>query len=198
MAMEEEFLRRRLPSGKPCIVQVLADDHIMFLPPNRENISKTRDVWELFSNASGLRINMHKSVLISCTEQDMLGLGWSGRIVHGGMICRHLRYPIGVEVSHMKLIEWVSERLEDKLIYTLRSYWRSQFGLFMHDLRWSNQLWSLWCLIIFLCSHGQRNLLKCCHTQCECCYGKEKGKVPSCGWHEIMFVLRSVLMGHRC
>ena len=125
MAMEEELLGLRLPSGKPCIVQALADDHIMFLAPIRENICKTIDVWELFSNASGLRINMHKFVLISCTEQDVLGLGWSGRIVHRGMICRHLGYPIGVDVSHVKLIEWVSKRLEDKFMY-----WRSQFWPF--------------------------------------------------------------------
>ena len=52
----------------------------------RESSSNTRDVWELFSNASRLRINMHKFVFISCTEQDVLGLGWSGRIVHRGMI----------------------------------------------------------------------------------------------------------------
>ena len=75
MVMEEELLGLRLPSWKPCIVQALADDHFVFLALNRENISKTRDVWELFSNASGLRINMHKYVLISCTKQDVLGLG---------------------------------------------------------------------------------------------------------------------------
>ena len=97
----------------------------MFLAPIRENICKTIDVWELFSNASRLRINMHKFVFISCTEQDVLGLGWSGRIVHRGMICRHLGYPIGVDVSHVKLIEWVSKRLEDKFMY-----WRSQIWPF--------------------------------------------------------------------
>ena len=60
---------------------------------------------------------MHKSVLISYTEQDAFGLGWSRRIVHRGMIYRHRGYPIGVEVSHVKLIEWVSKRLEDKFMY---------------------------------------------------------------------------------
>ena len=86
----EELLRLRLLLGKPCIVQALANDHSC----------KTRDVWELFSNASGLRINTQKLVLISCTEQDVLGLGWLGRIVHRRMICRHLGYPIGMEVSN--------------------------------------------------------------------------------------------------
>ena len=63
MAMEEELIGLRLPSGKACIVQALVDDHIMFLAPIRGNIGKTIDVWELFSNVSGLRINVHKSVL---------------------------------------------------------------------------------------------------------------------------------------
>ena len=60
---------------------------------------------------------MHIYVLISCIEQDVLGLRWSRRIIHRGMICRRLGYPIGVEVSHVKLIEWVSKRLEDKFMY---------------------------------------------------------------------------------
>ena len=68
---------------------------------------------------------MPKSILISCKEQDVLGLGWPGRIIHRGMICRHFEYPIGVDVSHVKLIEWVSKRLEDKFMY-----WRSQFWPF--------------------------------------------------------------------
>ena len=76
MAMEEELLELRLLPGKPCIVQALADYHIMFLAPNQDNISKTKYVWELFSNALRLRINMHTYVLISCTEQDVLGLRW--------------------------------------------------------------------------------------------------------------------------
>ena len=114
MAMEEELLELRLLPGKPCIVQALADDHIMFLAPRRENISKTR-----------LRINMHIYVLIPCTKQDVLGLGWSRRIVHHSMICRHLGYLIGVVISHVKLIEWVSKRLTDKFMY-----WRSQIWSF--------------------------------------------------------------------
>ena len=61
-------------------------------------------MWELFSNASRLTINKQKFGLISCTKQDMLELGWSRRIVHRRMVCRYLGYPIGPEVSHVKLI----------------------------------------------------------------------------------------------
>ena len=75
----------------------------------------------MFSLASGLKINMHKSVLISCIEQNILELGWSGKIVNRGEIFRHLGYPIGVEVSHVKLADWVSRKIENKFIY-----WKSQ------------------------------------------------------------------------
>ena len=44
MAMEEELLGLRLPLGKSCIVQALANDHLMFLAPIWGNISKARDV----------------------------------------------------------------------------------------------------------------------------------------------------------
>ena len=66
---------------------------------------------------------MHKYVLISCIEQDGIGLGWSKRIVCHGIICYHLQYPIGVEVSYVKLIEWVSKSLEDKFLYWWFQIW---------------------------------------------------------------------------
>ena len=64
MAMEDELFGLRLPSRKPCIVQALADDHIMFLAPNPKNISKTKYVWEMFSSPSRLRINMHNIIVL--------------------------------------------------------------------------------------------------------------------------------------
>ena len=57
----------RLPSGKPYIVQDLVDDCIMFLAPACENISKTKNVWDMCSNASSLGIHMHKYVFNPCT-----------------------------------------------------------------------------------------------------------------------------------
>ena len=65
---------------------------------------------------------MHQSVLISCTEQNLLGLEYSRRTIRRGMICGDLGYPIGLKVSHMELIERISKKLDDKFIYS-----RSQF-----------------------------------------------------------------------
>ena len=70
------------------------------------------------------------------------------------------------------------------------------FVLFMYNLRWSNRLWSLYYLIVFLCYRGQRKLLNWCHTQSRC-YGGEKGKVSCHGWHGVMFMLWSILLRHQ-
>ena len=86
----------------------------------------------------------------------------------------------------------VSKRLEDKFMY-----WRSQFWPFHVRLKVVQSIMVSMVSYYLPCSHGQGKLLKCCHNQCECCYGREKGKVLCRGWHEIMFVLRSVLVGHQ-
>ncbi len=125
LAEVNDLVGLRLPSGKPCVAQALADDHIMFLGATPSNIATATKMWELFALASGLKVNMHKSVLISCTERDILNLGWPGKMVTRGEICRHLGYPIGVDVSHVKLLEWVSNRLQNKFMY-----WKSQFWPF--------------------------------------------------------------------
>ena len=73
----------------------------------------------------------------------MLGLGWLGRIAHRGMICRHLGYPIGVEVSHVKVFEWVSKRLEDNFMY-----WRSQIWLFHVRLKVVQLIYGLYGVLL--------------------------------------------------
>ena len=86
MTADGDLVGLILPSGRQCIAQALADDHFMFLGATCNNVTKATKVWELFSLASGLKINMHKSVLISCTEQNIMELGWSGKIVNRGEI----------------------------------------------------------------------------------------------------------------
>ena len=59
--------------------------------------------------------------MIRCTEQDLVNLGWSGRILDKGKICRHLGYPIGVDISPNQSLTWISRTISDKFIY-----WKSQ------------------------------------------------------------------------
>ena len=58
----------------PCIVQALMGDYIIFLAPYHENIRETKGVWEVVSNSSRLRLNMHNIVPISSIEQCILGM----------------------------------------------------------------------------------------------------------------------------
>ena len=119
-----------LPSGKQLIAQALADDSFLFLKAHPSNIAKAMEVWKVFALASGLHINMHKSLLIRCTEQDLVNLGWSGRILDKGKICRHLGYPIGVDISPNQSLTWISGTISDKFIY-----WKSQAWPFATRLK---------------------------------------------------------------
>ena len=121
MTMEEDFLDYDCHQGSHVLYQDLANDHIMFLAPNHENIIKTRDVWDLLLKASRLRISVHKYVIISCSKQYVLGLGWLGEIIYRHMICCHFGYSIRMEVSRVKLIDWVSKKLEDIYVYVSES-----------------------------------------------------------------------------
>ena len=78
------------------IAQAWADDSFLFLKVKPNNIAISMEVWNAFALASKLHINMQKSMLIRCTESDLVDLGWCGQILDQGNVCRHLGYPIGV------------------------------------------------------------------------------------------------------
>ena len=65
----------------------LADDDFLFFGAVRENFMKVVQMSESFATASGLKINMYKSVLASCTERSLDDLGWTRVVVQRGMIC---------------------------------------------------------------------------------------------------------------
>ena len=71
MTADGDLVGLILPSGRQCIAQALADDHFMFLGATCNNVTQAIKVWELFSLASRLKINVQKSVLISCTKQNI-------------------------------------------------------------------------------------------------------------------------------
>ena len=62
LVISRDTMRLVLPSGKQLIAQALADDTFLFLK------AKAMEVW-----------NVKNSLLIRCTEQDLVDLGWSGR-----------------------------------------------------------------------------------------------------------------------
>jgi hypothetical protein len=130
LAISRDIVGLVLPSGKQLIAQALADDSFLFLKAQPSNIAKAMDVWNVFALASGLHINMQKSLLIRCTEQHLVDLGWCGRILDQGKICRHLGYPIGVDISPSQSLNWISGTISDKFIY-----WKSQAWPFATRLK---------------------------------------------------------------
>ena len=123
MAMEGQLVGLSLPSGVPYIAQALADDFIMFLGATHDNIAKAMEVWKLVALATGLKINMQKSVLISCIERNLEELEWVGPVLEKGMICRHLGYPIGNEITSEKLVGWIDQRIQEKFVYWKSRMW---------------------------------------------------------------------------
>ena len=130
LAISGEIVGLALPSGKQLIAQALADDSFLFLKALPDNIAKAMEVWKVFALASGLHINMRKSLLIRCTERDLVDLGWSGQILDRGKVCRHLGYPIGVDILPSQSLNWISGTLLDKFIY-----WKSQAWPFATRLK---------------------------------------------------------------
>ena len=71
----------------------------------------------------GSRIDIHKSCLISCTKRKLDDLGWTRMVVQREMICQHIGYPIGWDVPNVKILDWISTRIVDKIIYRKSQAW---------------------------------------------------------------------------
>ena len=67
--------------------------------------------------ASDYIFNTPKSMLIRCTKSDLVDLGWCGQILDEGNVCRHLGYPIGVDISPSQGLNWISGTILDKFMY---------------------------------------------------------------------------------
>jgi hypothetical protein len=84
----------------------------------------------VFALASSLHINMQKSLLTRSTKQNLVDLGWCGRILDQEKICRHLVYPIGVIISSSQSLNWIFGTISNKFIY-----WKSQAWPFATRLK---------------------------------------------------------------
>ena len=69
-------------------------------------------------------------MLIRCTKSELVDLGWGGQILDQGNVCRHLGYPIGVDISSSQSLNWISGTILDKFMY-----WKSQAWSFSTRLK---------------------------------------------------------------
>ncbi|MCO5609522.1 hypothetical protein L7F22_063750 [Adiantum nelumboides] len=98
-----------LPCEQQLVGQALTDDTFMFLKTDRKNIRRAMDIWNLFALAFGLYINTTKSAVISCTEQDLLALGWQGEVLIHGYILDNWDTPWVYQILSKQLLRWNAE-----------------------------------------------------------------------------------------
>ena len=73
--MTSELVGLKFPKRNKCIAHALVDNYIMLLgATHNNNLFEATKIWELFEITLGLKINMNKLVLISCTRRNMLKL----------------------------------------------------------------------------------------------------------------------------
>ncbi|KAH7331565.1 hypothetical protein KP509_20G040600 [Ceratopteris richardii] len=92
-----------------------ADDTFIFAKAGQENIQNVVSCLKSFSTASALHINMRKSALIDIFAQHFHSCNWKGPKIKKGTVFRHLKYPLGVNVSTKDRIEWVLSRIRCKM-----------------------------------------------------------------------------------
>lgn len=68
-------------------------------------------------------MNIDKSTLIDLSAARFDSLIWQGKRLTTGHGFRRLGYPIGVNVSHKMLINWVIERVKGKILYWKSDEW---------------------------------------------------------------------------
>ena len=72
---------------------MFADDSMLFLKAEADNVRKALEIVQTFGVASGSECNIEKSRLISLLEDIKFDYaGWSGEVVKRGNIFRHLGF----------------------------------------------------------------------------------------------------------
>ncbi|KAH7373372.1 hypothetical protein KP509_17G052100 [Ceratopteris richardii] len=109
--------------GTQQIAVGFADDTFIFAKAEHENVQNIIATLKPFSNASGLRINMKKSVLIDISARHFHSFICQGLKIEKGTIFRYLAYPFGSNVSTKDKIEWVLNRVRSKMILWHAMQW---------------------------------------------------------------------------
>ena len=119
-AAKKEISRLGLPHGEKFLVKLFADDSLLFLKVDTQNVRRGLALVQLFAQASGSQCNIGKSRLISLTKSDGFDyVGWTREVLGKGKILRHLGAPLGYYTSPKQAFEWVQERIQKKM-----SKWR--------------------------------------------------------------------------
>ena len=89
------------------LIKIFADDSLLFLRAEGNNVRKALELVQLFATASGSQCNIEKSKLISLSEEDGFDFsGWTGDIINRGNLICHLAMPIGEGTTNKQSFDW--------------------------------------------------------------------------------------------
>lgn len=118
----------RLPDNTTITNQMFANDTLLFLDGTRDNMDKAFNVINRFGEASGAKLNLHKSVGLWLAQTDRTwqwgeeaGLKW----LAPGEVTHYLGYPFGLDI--------LQKNKDSKMLSQIRK----------HLLRWSENKLSL-------------------------------------------------------
>ena len=113
VAAKKEISGLCLPNGEQLLIKLFANDSLLFLMADPQNLRKGLEIVQLFAQALGSQCNIEKSWLISLPKSN--GFDYAGRtgdVVGKGKIFRHLGAPLGCYTSSKQAFEWVQERIQ--------------------------------------------------------------------------------------
>jgi hypothetical protein len=141
-----------LPSdGGEVIDQEYADDTNLYLEGSAINLNNTKQVLEVFSSASGTKINWNKSHSI-WVSTDPLPFSWGAEVglqwLQPGETTRYLGFQIGFQVSAEQRFEEALQTLKKKLAYWCTTHLSLASRVLIVNQVLLSSLWyvaSCWC-----------------------------------------------------
>lgn len=98
-------------------ISIYANDVFLFIKPEEEELSCTKVILDCFGEASGLKVNMEKSlpIPIRCNDAELHVISCSLHCTIGSFPCKYLGLPISNwKLKRSDLLNWV-EKIADRL-----------------------------------------------------------------------------------
>jgi hypothetical protein len=112
-------------------ISIYVDDVVLFIKPEEEDLSCIKVILDCFGEASGLKVNMQKSLAIPirCNDAEMHVISNSLHCTIGSFPCKYLGLPISNwKLRRSDLLNWV-EKIADRLPSWKANLLKGLFGL---------------------------------------------------------------------
>jgi len=98
-------------------ISIYADDVVLFLRPEAEDINLTMGILNLFGEATGLKTNLHKSSVlhIRCGETDLATVQNLLPCELASFPCKYLGLPLSLKKLPKEQVQPIIDRIADQL-----------------------------------------------------------------------------------